>query len=131
MLKTVLKQFGFDEADCAVTPFGSGLINSTWLIEHEQKKYILQRINHDVFLHPEDIAFNIRLVGNYLKEHFPYYLFVHPCLTIDGDDMIKVWESYFRMFPFVEGSHTVNTVVNPEQAIQILKERPISCCCKP
>ncbi|MEO6542058.1 MAG: aminoglycoside phosphotransferase family protein [Ferruginibacter sp.] len=122
MLKTVLKQFGFDEADCIIQQFGSGLINSTWLIKHEQKKYILQRINHDVFLHPEDIAFNIRLTGNYLQEHSPQYLFVHPCLSIDGEDMIKVWESYFRMFPFIEGSHTVNTVANREQAYEAAKQ---------
>jgi len=122
MLKTVLKQFGFDEAHCTIEQFGSGLINSTWLIEHDNKKYILQRINHDIFLHPEDIAFNIRMTGNYLNKHFPGYLFVHPCLSIDGDDLIKVWESYFRMFPFIEGSHTINTVANPEQAYEAARQ---------
>ncbi|MEO7306601.1 MAG: aminoglycoside phosphotransferase family protein, partial [Ferruginibacter sp.] len=122
MLKTVLKQFGFDEADCMIKQFGSGLINTTWLIEHDKEKYILQRINHDVFLHPEDIAFNIRVVGNHLKENFPGYLFAHPCLSIDGDDMIKVWESYLRMFPFIEGSHTINTVENPQQAYEAAKQ---------
>jgi Ser/Thr protein kinase RdoA (MazF antagonist) len=122
MLKTVLKQYGFDEADCVITQFGSGLINSTWLIEHGQKKYILQRINHDIFLHPEYIAFNIRVIGDHLQQHFPGYLFAHPCISIEGEEMIKVWESYFRMFPFIEGSHTIDTVENPGQAYEAAKQ---------
>jgi Ser/Thr protein kinase RdoA (MazF antagonist) len=122
MLGSVLKQFGFNENDCTIQPYGSGLINSTWLIGHDQKQFILQRVNHDIFLHPEDIAFNTRLIGNYLSENYPGYLFVHPCAGVNGEDMIKIWDSYFRMFPFVKDSHTIDTVQTPEQAFEAARQ---------
>ncbi len=122
MLKTALKQFGFNESDCMVKQFGTGLINSTWLIENNKIKYILQGINHNVFEHPEDIAYNIKLIGKHLKEYFPTYLFINPCPAIDGTELVKVRNGYFRLFPFVDGSHTVNVVEKPGQAYEAAKQ---------
>ena len=124
MLQTVLKQFGFNKDNCLIEQFGNGLINSTWQVVNETKKskFILQRVNHNIFKQPEDIAFNTRLIGNYLKEHFPAYLFVNACRANDGNDLVKVWESYFRMFPFVERSHTIDVVDNPEQAFEAARQ---------
>lgn len=124
MLETVLKQFGFEGDDCLIEPFGNGLIHSTWLIHNKIKenKFILQRINHTIFNRPEDIAFNTGLIGIYLKEHFPDYFFVNACPANDGSNLVKVWESYFRMFPFVKGSHTINVVEKPGQAFEAAKQ---------
>jgi Ser/Thr protein kinase RdoA (MazF antagonist) len=124
MLETVLKQFGFEETDCLIEPFGNGLIHSTWLVHSKTKedKFILQRINHNIFTRPEDIAFNTGLIGHYLKEHFPGYFFVNACLANDGHNLVKVWESYFRMFPFVKGSHTINVVEKPRHAFEAARQ---------
>ncbi len=121
-MRNILSQFGFDEKECLIHAFGSGLINSTWQVENKNKKFILQRVNHNIFKSPEDIAFNIRLTGNYLKAHFPEYLFVMPLVTTDGNDLVRTAEGYFRMFPFVEGSHTITVVENPEQAFEAAKQ---------
>lgn len=122
MLQTVLKQFGFNGDDCKTEPFGSGLIHSTWLIENKEKKYILQRINNNVFLHPEDIAYNLKLISDHLKEHFPAYLFVNPYPATDGSNLVKIWDGYFRMFPFMEGSHTIDIIERREQAYEAAKQ---------
>jgi Ser/Thr protein kinase RdoA (MazF antagonist) len=122
MLKTALKQFGFNEDDCSVNPFGGGLINSTWLVETNNQKYILQRINHNVFMQPGDIAFNIRLIADHLKEHFPAYLFINPCRSVEGDELVKVWDGYFRLFPFLEGSHTIDVVEKSGQAYEAARQ---------
>jgi Ser/Thr protein kinase RdoA (MazF antagonist) len=62
------------------------------------------------------------LIGIYLNEHFPEYLFVNACPANDGSNLVKVWESYFRMFPFVKGSHTINVVEKPRQAFEAARQ---------
>lgn len=121
-MRNILFEFGLAEKDCIITPFGNGLINSTWRIACENKKYILQRINHQIFKNPKDIAFNIRMIADYLKQHFPNYLFVDPCCTNGGNDVVETGEAYYRMFPFVEGSHTIDVIEKPEQAFEAAQQ---------
>jgi len=121
-MEHIISMFGFEESGCIIRPFGNGLINSTWLVTVNNKRYILQQINHTIFKKPEDIAFNIRMIADYLKEHFPNYLFVDPCRAKDGKDLVKTGEGYYRMFPFVEGSHTIDVVEKPEQAYEAAKQ---------
>jgi Ser/Thr protein kinase RdoA (MazF antagonist) len=123
-MKEILFQFGLAEENFNVQPFGGGLINTTWVIESREskEKYILQKINDKVFKQPEDIAFNTRLIDNYLKEHFPTYLFVSPCITITGNELVKKEDGYYRMFPFIANSHTVAVVEKAEQAYEAAKQ---------
>ena len=123
-MKEILFQFGVDEGNFIVRPFGNGLINTTWIIEGKtgREKYILQKINDQVFKHPQDIAFNIRLIDDYLKKYFPKYLFVSPCLTAAGSDFVKSNARYYRMFPFITNSHTVDIVQKPQQAYEAAKQ---------
>lgn len=123
MLEQILKQYNLNKPTIKVIPFGSGLINHTWLIKDESDDYILQRINHNIFKHPENIAANINLVGKYLSAHHPDYLFVKPVATITGKDMVHLEdEGYFRLFPFVKGSHTIDVVSNPSQAFEAAQQ---------
>ena len=113
MFETIIKEFGID-ANASVKPFGSGLINNTWLISDNETALILQRINHNIFKHPFDIAINIRLICEYLKTNHPDHLFICPRKTIAGDEMIFIKnEGYFRIFPFIKNSHTTDVVVSP------------------
>jgi Ser/Thr protein kinase RdoA (MazF antagonist) len=123
-MKEILFQFGLTIDNFNVQPFGDGLINTTWVIESKtgKEKYVLQKINDKVFKQPEDIAFNIRLIDNYLKKNFPDYLFVSPCITITGNDLVKREDEYYRMFPFIANSHTVAVVEKPEQAYEAAKQ---------
>ena len=80
----VLAAYGLDNQPLEQEAFGTGLINHTWKIKSQKEEFILQSINQDVFKVPEDIAENIQLVGGYLKQHFPEYLFVMPVQTKEG-----------------------------------------------
>jgi thiamine kinase-like enzyme len=123
MLASVLSRFGLDESDCTVRTFGTGLINNTWKIINGQRSYILQRINHNVFKQPNNIAHNIRLIGDYFREKYPEYLFISPVRTTSKEEMITDKDKgYFRLFPFVENSHTVDTVQTPEEAYEAAKQ---------
>jgi Ser/Thr protein kinase RdoA (MazF antagonist) len=119
VLKSVLSAYGFDIGSTKVEAFGSGLINHTWRVSDAEHVYILQRINHAIFKKPEDIAANISLIAAYLQQNYPEYLFVSPLKTAKGEEMIYLeGEGYFRMFPFVEGSHSKDVVETPEQAYE-------------
>ena len=122
MFETIFKEFGID-TNASVKPFGSGLINNTWLISENENDLILQRINHNVFKTPFDIATNIRLICEYLKANHPDHLFVCPRKSIAGNEMIFVKdEGYFRLFPFIKNSHTSDVVVSPSQAYEAARQ---------
>lgn len=125
MLQQVLQAYGLDFSVLEVKPFGSGLINNTWKVSRRDNdiSYILQRINHHVFKSPEDIAHNTRLIGAYLAAHHPDYFFVRSLSTTKGTDLFFMeGEGYFRLVPFVKGSHTVDVVQTPEQAFEAAKQ---------
>ena len=93
---------GFGLINYSVTPFGNGLINTTLLVETAAEKFILQKINKNIFKSPEDIAFNTRLINNHLLQHHPEYLFTTPLQNKKGSDLVKTNEGFFRLFSFVK-----------------------------
>lgn len=119
MPQSVLPAYGLNEETLKVESFGSGLINHTWKITTSDKEYVLQKLNHAVFKKPDSIAHNIRLIAGYLKQHYPHYAFVAPVATLDGKEMINLNdEGFFRLFPFVSGSHSKDVVENAGEAYE-------------
>lgn len=119
MTRSVLQEYGFDEKMVQVKPFGSGLINHTWKVLYGAEEYILQKINNAVFTEPDAIAHNLLLIDDYLRQHYPEYLFVAPVSTPAGATIIYKKESgYYRLFPFVAGSHSKDVAETPAQAYE-------------
>jgi Ser/Thr protein kinase RdoA (MazF antagonist) len=119
MIESILKEYGFDTSQVRVETFGNGLINHTWKFSTGDKVYIAQRINNEVFKAPEDIAHNISVIAEYLKAKFPGYQFIAPMLSTDGRSIIHDKDGgYFRVFPFVAGSHSMDFVETPQQAFE-------------
>jgi Ser/Thr protein kinase RdoA (MazF antagonist) len=119
MISSVLAEYGLDHNEIVVKALRSGLINRTWKITKGNQAFILQRINDHVFKKPQKIADNIRMIDHYLMEHSPSYLFVSPIKNIRQKEMVHdANEGYFRLFPFVVGSHTIDVVSSPEQAYE-------------
>jgi Ser/Thr protein kinase RdoA (MazF antagonist) len=103
-------------------PFGTGLINHTWIVHSGDNQYILQRVNDSIFKNPNDIASNTSLIGEYLSKHSPGYLFVIPENTIQQESIVYSDQGYFRLFPFIKGSHTIDVVSNPSQAYEAARQ---------
>lgn len=119
IIERVLQAYGLDPRQSQVESLTSGLINNTWKVTYGGKQYILQRINHHVFKKPLEVAENIRRIADYLKKHSPSYLFVSPVPNLEGTDIhVEEAEGYFRVFPFINGSHTLDVVSNPTQAFE-------------
>jgi Ser/Thr protein kinase RdoA (MazF antagonist) len=118
----VLTAFGFEQNDISQQSFGAGLINHTWKIESSKGEFIVQTVNQNVFPIPEAIANNIDSVGEFLKQNSPEYFFVHPIKTVDGQSMFYFDGKYYRMFPFVKGSHAKTVVDTASEAYEASKQ---------
>jgi Ser/Thr protein kinase RdoA (MazF antagonist) len=119
-IENVLSEYGFSEGDYEYKTFGTGHINSTFLISHvkNEDQYILQHINQSVFKEPLIIAENMRLVSEYLKEHFPSYLFVGSIATLKGDEMAIVDRKHWRLTRYIPDSTSFETLSDPVQAYE-------------
>lgn len=119
----VLAAFGLQGAGWSFTAYGNGLINRTWKLENDQQAFILQRINQQVFRQPDDIAHNIQELAEYLAGREPDYLLVAPLPATDGQTLVTIrGDGYYRLFPFVNGSHTLQVVATPAQAFEAARQ---------
>jgi Ser/Thr protein kinase RdoA (MazF antagonist) len=122
-MRSVLSAFGLKVETAKLELLGTGLINRTWKVTTPGEQYILQRVNNKVFQKPGNIAHNVKLVAAYLKQRHPDYCFIAPVAANDGSEMIYLEnEGFFRLFPFVEGSHTIDVVETPEMAYEAAKQ---------
>jgi Ser/Thr protein kinase RdoA (MazF antagonist) len=118
--EAVLSEYGFQADSVTLKPFGTGHINSTFLLRIEKtgEQFILQSININVFKKPDVIAQNVKLVGDYLAKHYPNYLFIRTIPTRSGQEMAVVDGVYWRLTKFVENSISFDTLSDPNQAYE-------------
>lgn len=122
ILQKVLMEYGFNPKNSILTKTGTGLINHTFLLSANAKKYIVQEINAAVFTSPELIDENISAIGSYLKRNFPGYIFTMPIQSITGKTQIQIENHFFRLFDFVPGSVTYTVVHQPGIAFEAAKQ---------
>ncbi|MGM9478358.1 phosphotransferase enzyme family protein [Pedobacter sp. GSP4] len=122
MFQEVLGAYGLNVEKFKIEPFGSGLINHTWKVYSSEKAYILQEVNTEVFRQPQNIAQNIETIKKYLDQTAPKYLFVAPITAKTGDDYVVIDDHFYRIFPFVENSCSIDFVHKPEQAYHAAKQ---------
>ena len=120
MDENILQQLSsfYEWNNATVLNFGTGLINHTWKVINKESEFILQKINSNIFKEPKLIDDNLKLLSNYFNQHHPEYLFVSPIKGLNDETMIKIDENYFRCFPFIKNSHTIDVVQNPQQAYE-------------
>lgn len=126
LLLDIIYQFAlYGECESAV-PFGSGHINQTFLSRWNQAgapvRYLHQRINEKVFLHPDQVMENIRRVTAHIAEKMgraPGWS--RRTLTVipgwDGTPWVRDAEGgWWRTYLFIEGTYTREVVSSPEEA---------------
>ena len=116
-LKEIIGKFNVTDG---ATPYGKGHINDTYLSNSCEPRYILQRINHNVFKRPQDVMENIVRVTGHLKKKIieeggdPKRETLNLVLTHDGDPYyVTPKGDYFRMYEFIEGAQTYEIVEEP------------------
>jgi len=122
MFDKILPLYGIQPVESDVQLFGDGLINRTWKVTTKANGYILQQVNQSVFKKPLDIDQNLAGLKSYLNKTHPEYLFVSPLPGLSGDSLIETSAGYFRLFPFVENSHSLNVLNKKEEAYEGAKQ---------
>lgn len=122
MFENILPLYGLSSDKTTVKLFGDGLINHTWKVSTDTQNYILQKVNNEVFKTPTDIDENISLIKEYLNVRYPNYLFVSPVNTLSGESLLDTDFGFYRLFPFVEGSTSHNSLTNKSEAYEAAKQ---------
>ena len=123
MMKEIFSAYNLSQNKFDVEPFGNGLINKTWRIKNSHDDYILQKINHTIFKHPDDIASNVRMLADYLTNTHPDFLFIKVIKTKSNEEIAHIaGRGYFRLCHYVKQSHTINAVEKTEQAYEAAKK---------
>lgn len=117
-IESVLKNFGFK---CSAEPFGNGHINDTYLTE-EEPRYVVQRINKNVFKRPDHVMENVIGVTEFLAEKIkaeggdPERETIKMLRAEDGKPYyLKENGEYFRAYKYVDKAISYETVTDNKQ----------------
>ncbi|WP_455168670.1 phosphotransferase enzyme family protein [Aegicerativicinus sediminis] len=114
-LMGLLDLFNIPKADYSFTTLSDGLVNDTFLVSlNSRPKYILQRINHQVFKSPPKIMSNISRALNIVGG--PGYAEIDIIHSKEGNGYIKYEGNYWRLMSFIKDSTTYNSTVDPKVA---------------
>ncbi len=112
-----------------IRPLGSGNINSTFLVTvsspaQPASRFVLQRINAQVFRQPELVIQNMAVLSEHLRSHplslprrwetphlLPTQQGQHSCLDQTGE--------YWRAISFIEDSHVFETIQSATHAEEV------------
>jgi hypothetical protein len=127
-LRAVARNFEIPGEFLSAEPYGSGHINDTYCVRFEQSsaqvRYILQRINHKIFIRPLELMENVQRVtahlANKLKRERDS---ARRALTlISARDGAAYYRdpggNFWRAYIFIEKARTYDAVESPRQAFE-------------
>ena len=112
-------------------PYGNGHINDTYASVFDQNgrrvRFIVQRVNHNVFKNPGALMENVQRVTSHLgrkvageSDQFRRVLTLIP--TLDGGPYYRDEQgNHWRVYNFIEQARTYDTVESPKQAFEAAK----------
>lgn len=103
-LLSVAKMFQLEGDIISVTPYGSGHINVTYLAVTDKKRYILQKINSNLFTEVDKLMNNIYLVTEHLKKKSPDKVVLTLVKTNDNKPYLALGNEFYRVYDFIENS---------------------------
>lgn len=120
--KIILQAFGIGSPVLSTAPLGHGLIHGTWLITTEENKYVLQQLNTAVFTNPQAVAANIRRISDHLSSKKSTQAFLQPVATPYNGDLLQRNGQVYRLFHFIHGGHSPDSVASPQQAYEAARQ---------
>lgn len=114
-LKGILSNFSLPEKEYQFQQITVGYINDTYLISEDARpKFILQRINHDIFENIEVVMMNIHRALKRLKALDYKQIKLIPATS--GKTYAQCKSGYWRIMSFIPNSLTFNTTKNAQIA---------------
>ena len=131
-LAEVLEAFGWGETVVSCERYGSGHINDTFLVINKEgdaeKKYILQRMNHEIFKDVDGLMNNVSGVTAYLRDIIikeggdPERETLNLVPDVNGDfHHVDSIGSHWRVYLFISDATTYNQVEKIEDFYQSAK----------
>jgi Ser/Thr protein kinase RdoA (MazF antagonist) len=113
----------------SIEPYGSGHINDTYYIKNandEDPDYLLQRINHQIFIDVQSLMNNIYLVTTHLRTKLKGISGADPDKEVLSLVMTHNHHHYFldehgnywRMYKYIENTKSIDIVETEEQAFE-------------
>lgn len=129
LIEKSIAQFQIEGKVQSYERYGNGHINDTFVVVFfdnlEKRRYILQRINHNVFKDPEKLMFNIVQVTSFLRNEVKKQggdelrEVLNVINTRDGKSFYLDSEgSFWRMYLFIEDASCFEKVDKPEDFYQ-------------
>ncbi|KYC41859.1 aminoglycoside phosphotransferase [Scytonema hofmannii PCC 7110] len=128
-LTAIAERFALKGRVMSVQAFGSGNINDTFLVtldSQEEKHFVLQRINTQVFRQPELIMQNMRTFTEHIRNRLkrtPLNRRWEMPRVLVTKDVRDYWRdangSFWRAISFIEGTQSFDTMQNVQQAEEI------------
>jgi Ser/Thr protein kinase RdoA (MazF antagonist) len=117
-LGAIAARFPLAGKPVAVEPWGNGHIHDTYRLSCAEARYIVQRINDQVFREPLTLMENMLRVTRHLQQKQGQRS-VRLVLARDGQPFCRDEQGCcWRVFDFVEGTRSVESVESTEQAFQ-------------
>lgn len=124
-LMQIAEKFQIEVDRGQLEPYGSGHINDTYLLTgfsgEEKKRYILQRMNHEIFKDPDGLMENVVGVTTFLQKKIrenggnPEREALNIIFTRTGKSYYALEDgTYWRMYLFVEGATSYDAVEKQE-----------------
>ena len=129
-IENIVKQFNFEGELIDYVAYGNGHINDTYMVRFKKEdgtgvRYILQRVNTNIFKQPREVMENIEAVTLHLKEQIiarggdPLRETLNAVKTVDNkvcyeDKIHGFWKAYL----FIEGSLAIEIVENESHFYQ-------------
>jgi thiamine kinase-like enzyme len=109
-IKIIGEKFTINSTIKSITPLTSGHINDTYLVvTQSNSKYVLQKINSNVFKNAEALITNKVLVSDHLQKASSDYEIVRLIKTLnDGYFIVDFNGQYWNMMTYIEDSVTHN-----------------------
>ena len=121
ILSELVYNFQMELDDTNEVPYGNGHINETYVVGRA-KRYIIQKINTNVFRDPEAVMRNIMLVTEHVRRSVaaeggnPDTATLTVIPARDGKSYYRASNGdYYRAYLFIEGAVTYDQVENAEQ----------------
>jgi len=132
-LREIAQQFANGREVKAIAPLGNGNINSTFLVTTQQAaaptenaapRFVLQRINTQVFPQPELVIQNMTSLSDHLSQSAikPSHRWETPHIlpTQQGEHFwIDTAGEYWRAISFIENAHVLEAVENAAHAKEV------------
>jgi len=117
----IVDRFALPHPADRVEPYGSGLINATFLVTAGDVRYILQRINPLVFPEPERIIFNLSVLGGHIATRPASGLRIPALIPAwDGSSFVRDGQGgLWRLMEFIPNTRGLVRIEDLEQAREV------------